>query len=63
MLHPALILVSNLQIKDSLIYEQDSPKTIRYPPVADMCTYVYSNNIYQHWLLYFGGGGGGRVVY
>ena len=37
----ALILVSNLYIYDSLLYEQDSLKIARYPLLADIITYFY----------------------
>ena len=45
MLYPlisALILVSNLQIYDSLLYKQDSPKNVRYPTVSNIFIYFAS---------------------
>ena len=50
----ALILVSNLQIYDPLLYEKGSLKNFSYPSVADIFTYFYLNNTYQHWLVKIG---------
>ena len=58
MLHPsisALILLLNLQIYDSLLYEQDFPKCVRYPAAANIFIYFYLNNTYKNGLLKTGG--------
>ena len=34
--------MSNLKTYDSLLYKQDSPKNVRYPPVANNFIYFYS---------------------
>ena len=53
----APLVLSNLQIYDSLLYEQDNPKYLRYP-AANISMYFHFYNTYQMGLLKTGG----RVV-
>ena len=50
MLHPlirALILVSTCKSVIFLLYFQDSPKNVRYPPVANIFIYFFTNNRFE----------------
>ena len=47
MLHPLIShigLVTNMQIYDTLSYEQDSPKHVRYQSAANIYTYMVLND-------------------
>ena len=41
-------LVTNLQIYDSLSCEQESSKNVRYPPAANIFTYLFLNVPHKH---------------